>query len=245
MIFKQQICHIVRAIFILLIPFTVAAQKGTRVLNTLSETQKNVLDYVDFDLGIRNSIGFGNTNLARMSSPYKIEYSTTYMFRVRNKSYPLSNHFGLQAGLETSYSVQGLKNAVMVSGESLVINPSPTGVTPRQSLPVFSIGLPVYLNFMPQTSFWKDKITFSGGLSPTYVLNTKLKTKYMGDDGKWHRRVDRIDIYRPFNIRSTVGIDFHVAKIALHCEAYIELLPTFRRGTGAKGIRQIGFGFTL
>jgi len=221
------------------------AQKGKRLLNTLSETQKSVLDYVDFDLGIRNALGFGNTNLARMSSPYKIEYSTIYMFRVRNKSYRLSNHFGLQAGLEATYSVQSLKNAVAVTDGVLTIDPSPTGITPQQNLPVFSIGLPVYLNFMPQTHFWKDKITFSGGLSPTYVLNSKLKTRYMGDDGKWHRRVDPIDIYRPFNIRSSIGIDFHVAKIALHCEAYIELLPTFRHGTGAKGIRQIGLGFTL
>lgn len=213
---------------------------------TIPWYNRGVLQYLDANIGVGYTSTFGNIDHTSLASPYKISNATTYMLQITTRDIYVKRYLGLRAGLNFAFSRLRLKNSVCVESQLLAIDTMVSGITHQQHLNTLSVGMPLMISFTPHASFWKDFVGFSVGVTPMFVHNRKLRSRKMDAEGKWHRSVDRIDIFRPFNIRGGIGVDLHLSPgHSLHLEFAVDLLPTFRANTGAKSIHHLGISFAL
>lgn len=214
--------------------------------DTVPWYNRGFLKFLDANIGIGFASTFGNIDFTSLASPYKISNATTYMLRITTRDLHVRRFLGFRAGISLGYSRQWLKNSVCVENRLLVIDTTAIGITHKQHLNTLTVGVPLTIVFTPHASFWKDFVGFSISLTPMYVHNRRLWSRKMDEAGKWRKSSDRINIYRPFNLQGSIGLDLHISQShTLHLDFIIDLLPTFGDATGVKSIHHFGISFAL
>ena len=218
----------------------------TTVPRTLEPAKEYKLRYINLNFGI--DLAQPILNDSRYGSPYNTNYGLTGHIRMTSNDMSLSRHFAWNFGLDVSYSILQLDNAVKVDGSSLVLDPSYGATPPRQSLYWWSIGLPVTLKF----GFGKWSYTHLGGpfrglyatLTPTLNFKPRLVTKSLDEDSHWNTDRERVDILSRFNLRASVGLNCSIGGLD-KVEFYIDLLPSFRSSAEAPQTRMFGLGLVF
>ena len=214
--------------------------------DTIPWYNRGFFRFLDANIGIGFSSTFGNIDLTSLASPYKVANATTYMLQVTTRDLHVRRFLAFRAGISLTYSRQRLKNSVCVVDRLLVIDTTAAGITHQQFLNTLSVGVPLTVAFTPHASFWKDFAGVSLSLTPMYVHNRRLRSRKMNEDGKWRRSSDRINIFRPFNLRGSIGLHLHISPShTLHLEFSLDLLPTFQDATKTKFIHHFGISFAL
>lgn len=187
-------------------------------------------------------------NDSRYGSPYNTNFGLTGHIRMTSNDMAINRRLAWNFGLDVSYSILQLDNAVKVDGSSLVLDPSYGATPPRQSLYWWSVGLPVTLKF----GFGRWGNPYLGApfrglyatLTPTLNFKPRLVTKSLDEDSHWNTDRERVDILSRFNIRAAIGLNCNIGGLD-KVEFYIDLLPSFRSSANAPQTRMFGLGFVF
>lgn len=204
------------------------------------------LHYISLNFGF--DLNHPLLNDSRYGSPYNTNFGLTGHIRMTSNDMSLSRHFAWNIGLDVSYSILQLDNAVKTDGSRLVLDPSYGATPPRQSLYWWSVGLPITL----KSGFGKWGNPYLGSplrgfyftLTPTLNFKPRLETKSLDEDSHWSTDRERVDILSRFNVRATVGINCNIGGLD-RVEFYIDLLPSFRSSAEAPQTRMFGLGFVF
>ena len=218
----------------------------TTVPRTHEPAKEHKLHYFSLNFGI--DLAQPMLNDSRYGSPYNTNYGLTGHIRMTSNDMAINRRLAWNIGLDVSYSILQLDNAVKVDGSSLVLDPSYGATPPRQSLYWWSIGLPVTLKF----GFGKWSYTHLGGpfrglyatLTPTLNCKPRLVTKGLDEDSHWNTDRERVDILSRFNIRAAIGLNCSIGGLD-KVEFYIDLLPSFRSSANAPQTRMFGLSFVF
>jgi hypothetical protein len=218
----------------------------TTVPRTHEPAKEHKLHYFSLNFGI--DLAQPMLNDSRYGSPYNTNYGLTGHIRMTSNDMAINRRLAWNIGLDVSYSILQLDNAVKVDGSSLVLDPSYGATPPRQSLYWWSIGLPVTLKF----GFGKWSYTHLGGpfrglyatLTPTLNFKPRLVTKSLDEDSHWSTDRERVDILSRFNLRASVGLNCSIGGLD-KVEFYIDLLPSFRSSANAPQTRMFGLSFVF
>ena len=202
------------------------------------------LHYFNLNFGI--DLAQPMLNDSRYNSPYNTYYGLTGHIRMTSNDMAINRLMSWNFGLDVSFSVLQLDNAVKIDGSSLVLDPSYGATPPRQSLYWWSVGLPFTLKF----SFGKWGNPYLGfplrglyaTLTPTLNFKPRLETRTLDEDSHWNTDHERVDILSRFNLRASVGLNCSIGGLD-KVEFFIDLLPSFRSSADAPQTRMYGLSF--
>lgn len=202
------------------------------------------LHYFNLNFGI--DLAQPMLNDSRYNSPYNTYYGLTGHIRMTSNDMAINRLMSWNFGLDVSFSVLQLDNAVKIDGSSLVLDPSYGATPPRQSLYWWSVGLPFTLKF----SFGKWGNPYLGAplrglyatLTPTLNFKPRLETRTLDEDSHWNTDHERVDILSRFNLRASVGLNCSIGGLD-KVEFFIDLLPSFRSSADAPQTRMYGLSF--
>ena len=202
------------------------------------------LHYFNLNFGI--DLAQPMLNDSRYNSPYNTYYGLTGHIRMTSNDMAINRLMSWNFGLDVSFSVLQLDNAVKVDGSRLVLDPSYGATPPRQSLYWWSVGLPFTLKF----SFGKWGNPYIGAplrglyatLTPTLNFKPRLETRTLDEDSHWNTDHERVDILSRFNLRASVGLNCSIGGLD-KVEFFIDLLPSFRSSADAPQTRMYGLSF--
>lgn len=216
----------------------------TTVPRTLEPAKEHKLRYLNLNFGI--DLAQPMLNDSRYNSPYNTYYGLTGHIRMTSNDMAINRLMSWNFGLDVSFSVLQLDNAVKVDGSCLVLDPSYGATPPRQSLYWWSVGLPFTLKF----SFGKWGNPYLGAplrglyatLTPTLNFKPRLETRTLDEDSHWNTDHERVDILSRFNLRASVGLNCSIGGLD-KVEFFIDLLPSFRSSADAPQTRMYGLSF--
>lgn len=216
----------------------------TTVPRTLEPAKEYKLRYLNLNFGI--DLAQPMLNDSRYNSPYNTYYGLTGHIRMTSNDMAINRLMSWNFGLDVSFSVLQLDNAVKVDGSSLVLDPSYGATPPRQSLYWWSVGMPFTLKF----SFGKWGNPYLGSplrglyatLTPTLNFKPRLETRTLDEDSHWNTDHERVDILSRFNLRASVGLNCSIGGLD-KVEFFIDLLPSFRSSANAPQTRMYGLSF--
>ena len=202
------------------------------------------LHYFNLNFGI--DLAQPMLNDSRHNSPYNTYYGLTGHIRMTSNDMAINRLMSWNFGLDVSFSVLQLDNAVKIDGSSLVLDPSYGATPPRQSLYWWSVGMPFTLKF----SFGKWGNPYLGAplrglyatLTPTLNFKPRLETRTLDEDSHWNTDHERVDILSRFNLRASVGLNCSIGGLD-KVEFFIDLLPSFRSSADAPQTRMYGLSF--
>ena len=204
------------------------------------------LHYISLNFGF--DINHPMLNDSRYGSPYNTNFGLTGHIRMTSNDMAINRLLAWNFGLNVSYSILQLDNAVKVDGSRLVLDPSYGATPPRQSLYWWSVGLPVTLKF--ELGKWRNPYLgfplrgLYATLTPTLNFKPRLVTKSLDEDSHWSTDRERVDILSRFNIRAAIGLNCYIGGLD-KVEFYIDLLPSFRSSAEAPQTRMFGLGFVF
>ena len=204
------------------------------------------MHYISLNFGF--DINHPVLNDSRYGSPYNTNFGLTGHIRMTSNDMAINRLMSWNFGLDVSYSILQLDNAVKTDGSRLVLDPSYGATPPRQSLYWWSVGLPFTLKF----SFGRWGNPYLGAplrglyatLTPTLNFKPRLVTKSLDEDSHWSTDRERVDILSRFNIRAAIGLNCNIGGLD-KVEFYIDLLPSFRSSAEAPQTRMFGLGFVF
>lgn len=216
----------------------------TTAPHTLEPAKEYKLHYFNLNFGI--DLAQPMLNDSRYNSPYNTYYGLTGHIRMTSNDMAINRLMSWNFGLDVSFSVLQLDNAVKIDGSSLVLDPSYGATPPRQSLYWWSVGLPFTLKF----SFGKWGNPYLGSplrglyatLTPTLNFKPRLETRTLDEDSHWNTDHERVDILSRFNLRASVGLNCSIGGLD-KVEFFIDLLPSFRSSADAPQTRMYGLSF--
>lgn len=183
---------------------------------------------------------------SRYNSPYNTNFAFSGHIKMTSNDMAINRLLGWNIGLDVSWSMMQLDNAVKTDGSRLVLDPSYGATPPRQSLYYWSVGLPVTLKF----NFGKWGNPYLGApfrglyltLTPTLNFKPRLVTKSLDEDSHWNTDRERVDILNRFNVRAAVGLDCAIGGLG-KVELFVDLLPSFRSSADAPQTRMFGLSY--
>ena len=135
-----------------------------------------------------------------------------------------------------------LLNTVKKEGDALVLDNSYGALNPQQHLLAQNIGIDYTFRYSfgkvnQKTGMKPYSLNF--GLAATYNISGRLATRTMGDDNRWHRTNEKVDVFNPWQLRAHIGIGGGPLTRATLSLTY-DLLPTFRSSIGADKVHTFG-----
>ena len=135
-----------------------------------------------------------------------------------------------------------LLNTVKKDGDALVLDDSYGALNPQQYLLAQNLGLDYSFTYTlgknnGTTGMPAFRLDF--GMAVMYNISGRLATRTMGDDNRWHRTSEKVDVFNPWQLRAHVGIGGGPLTKATLSLTY-DLLPTFRSGIGADKVHTFG-----
>ena len=123
-----------------------------------------------------------------------------------------------------------------------------------------SIGLKFMLNYsligrrpasplpdaIPQSGKWIKNLKVGFGLMPMYVYGNKLITRTLNDNNRWVIGREKVDVLNPWQIRALFKFSPYIPLLGRYSvDLYVDLLPTYKRGTGMDGFHQMGISLNF
>lgn len=140
-----------------------------------------------------------------------------------------------------------LLNTVKKEGDALVLDNNYGALNPQQHLLAQNIGIDYTFRYNfgkvnKKTGMKPYSLNF--GLAATYNISGRLATRTMGDDNRWHRTNEKVDVFNNWQLRAHVGIGGGPLTRATLSLSY-DLLPTFRSGIGADKVHTFGVSISF
>lgn len=177
----------------------------------------------------------------RYNSPYNTNHSLGLNICFLSNDINIAHRLNWNLGLNVGARWMQLDNVVKAENGSLVLDPSHGATPPRQDLYSWNIGIPLTLMFgLDKTSSY----SLYASLTPTYTFYQRLATSTLGEDNRRHREHEKVDVFRPFNVRAAIGLGSTLRGLG-RLELYIDLLPTFKASAEAPQTRMMGLNYTF
>lgn len=228
---------------------------------------KNMNGYVNYflnynQLSINFGISVGNIplfNSARHGSPYNIGQTYGILMTAQLKEIPLGNHWSFYRGLTLNVQWADLLSTVKAENGTLQQAFYP-GQTVVQHMRSNSIGLKLMMNYSlvgrrPDASLpnpaarsdkWIKNLKVGFGLMPMYVYENRLITRTLNDNNRWVIGREKVDVLNPWQIRALFKFSPYIPLLGRYSvDLYVDLLPTYKRGTGMDGFHQMGISLNF
>lgn len=140
-----------------------------------------------------------------------------------------------------------LLNTVKKEGDALVLDNSYGALNPQQHLLAQNVGIDYTFRYnfgKENKETGKRPFSLNFGLAATYNISGRLATRTMGDDNRWHRTNEKVDVFNPWQLRAHVGIGGGPLTRATLSLTY-DLLPTFRSNIGADKVHTFGVSISF
>lgn len=228
---------------------------------------KKMNGYVNYfenhnQLSINFGISVGNIplfNSARHGSPYNIGQTYGILMTAQLKEIPLGNHWSFYRGLTLNVQWADLLSTVKAENGTLQQAFYP-GQTVVQHMRSNSIGLKLMMNYSlvgrrPDASLpnpaarsdkWIKNLKVGFGLMPMYVYENRLITRTLNDNNRWVIGREKVDVLNPWQIRALFKFSPYIPLLGRYSvDLYVDLLPTYKRGTGMDGFHQMGISLNF
>ncbi len=141
-----------------------------------------------------------------------------------------------------------LLNSVKTDGNSLTLDNSVGAERPHQLLYSASMGLDFHFNYdigRKNAETGRYPLALNFGLALLCNGNSRLVTRTMGTDNRWHRTREEANVFNPFQIRASVGIGGSSLFGPASLNLFYDLLPTFKSGIGADKYHTFGVSISF
>ena len=183
----------------------------------------------------------------RQGSPYNRGENYRLNINASVINVNITKHLSFTPYLRYEVDWSRLLNTVKKDGDALVLDNSYGAINPHQLLYAENLGIDYSFTFSfgkknPQTGMNPYHIKF--GIEAMYNISSRLVTRTMGDDNRWHRTRDKVDVFNPWQLRAHLGIGGGPLTRATLSLTY-DLLPTFRSDIGADKLHTFGVNISF
>lgn len=178
----------------------------------------------------------------KQGSPYNRGENYRINLQMQFITVKLTDRLRYTSYLRYEWDWRRLLNTVKKDGDALVLDNSYGALNPQQHLLAQNLGLDYNFTY---TIGKKNETTgmpacsLKFGLSVMYNISGRLATRTMGDDNRWHRTNEKVNVFNPWQLRAYVGIGGGPLTRATLSLTY-DLLPTFRSDIGADKVHTFG-----
>lgn len=178
----------------------------------------------------------------KQGSPYNRGENYRINLQMQFITVKLTNRLSYTSYLRYEWDWRRLLNTVKKEGDALVLDNSFGALNPQQHLLAQNLGLDYNFTYTigkknVKTGMPAFRLNF--GMAVMYNISGRLATRTMGEDNRWHRTNEKVDVFNPWQLRAHVGIGGGPLTKATLSLTY-DLLPTFRSGIGEDKIHSFG-----
>lgn len=178
----------------------------------------------------------------RQGSPYNRGENYRINLQMHMINVDITKRLTFTPYLRYEWDWRRLLNTVKKEGDALVLDNSFGALNPQQHLLAQNLGLDYNFTYTigkknVKTGMPAFRLNF--GMAVMYNISGRLATRTMGEDNRWHRTNEKVDVFNPWQLRAHVGIGGGPLTKATLSLTY-DLLPTFRSGIGEDKIHSFG-----
>lgn len=178
----------------------------------------------------------------RQGSPYNRGENYRINLQLHMINVDITKRLTFTPYLRYEWDWRRLLNTVKKEGDALVLDDNYGALNPQQHLLAQNFGLDYSFTYSfgkksEKTDMPAFRLDF--GMAVMYNISGRLATRTMGDNNRWHRTNEKVDVFNPWQLRAHVGIGGGPMTKATLSLTY-DLLPTFRSGIGADRVHSFG-----
>lgn len=183
----------------------------------------------------------------KQGSPYNRGENYRFNLQLYMISVDITKRLSFKPYLRFDSECSRLLNTVKKDGNALVLDDSYGALNPQQHLFSENLGLDYSFTYSigqknEKTGMPPYRLNF--GMAVMYNISGRLVTRTMGDDNRWHRTREKVDVFNPWQLRAYMGIGGGPLTRATISLTY-DLLPTFRSGIGADKLHTFGVNISF
>ena len=180
----------------------------------------------------------------RYNNPFAAYFDIAVIAGLKTNIIPMNKHLGLSLGIDFGIPFITLMNNVTLTGRTLALDTVNPGVNRQHMLMQMYLGLPVKLHYIPRGEYFNDVHI---GLEPRWYLYQRYYGvqytdshvgPYTQTNGFWDFG-KKVNAYNPLQLRAEIGCRINPFS-NIEFIFFVDLLPTYRRGTAMEGLHNFG-----
>ncbi len=180
----------------------------------------------------------------RYNNPFAASFDVAVIAGLKTNIIPMNQRLGLSLGFNFGIPFITLMNNVTLTGRTLALDTVNPGINRQHMLMQMYLGLPVKLHYIPRGEAFNDVHI---GLEPRWYLyqryyGVQITDSHVGiytqHDGFWDIG-KKVNAYNPLQLRAEIGVRVNPFS-NIEFNFFVDLLPTYRRGTAMEGFHNFG-----